>query len=273
MLKMQNDDTHIPDAELLELLDGEATGRDIARIQAHLGECWRCRSRRAKLEGTIEGFIRAHRAQPGMPPIDVSREQLRARLRQAGRPLTAPELPRRRFAFKPRLALGTAAAGALLALGIVYLNVQDVAASTPNVHLTPGAIRTASREEICSTADTKGFYPIPATLAYRVFEKYKIRNPGHRSYEVDYLITPALGGADDIRNLWPQPYVSGEWNAHVKDALEHYLHHEVCAGNLDLETAQRDISTDWIAAYRKYFKTNVPLAKHGEFSVDPPWED
>ena len=42
---------------------------------------------------------------------------------------------------------------------------------------------------------------------------------------------------------------------------------------MDLETAQRDISIDWIAAYRKYFKTDRPLSEHAGFSVDPPWED
>jgi hypothetical protein len=119
----------------------------------------------------------------------------------------------------------------------------------------------------------EGFYPIPATLAYRVFEKYKIRNPRPRAYEVDYLITPALGGADDVRNLWPQPYGEGEWNAHVKDALEHYLHGLVCEDKLDLATAQRDISVNWIAAYQKYFKTERPLEIHTKFSIDPPWED
>jgi hypothetical protein len=117
------------------------------------------------------------------------------------------------------------------------------------------------------------FYPIPASLAYRVFEKYRIHNPSPRSYEVDYLISPALGGADDIRNLWPQPYASGEWNAHVKDALEDYLHDQVCAGKLDLQTAQRDISENWISAYQKYFHTDRPLPVHVAFSIDPPWED
>ncbi len=29
----------------------------------------------------------------------------------------------------------------------------------------------------------------------------------------------------------------------------------VCSGKLDLSTAQRDIATDWIAAYKKYFHT------------------
>jgi hypothetical protein len=36
----------------------------------------------------------------------------------------------------------------------------------------------------------------------------------------------------------------------------------VCGGQLDLSTAQRDISTDWIAAYKKYFHTDRPLALH-----------
>jgi hypothetical protein len=272
---MQNDESHISDPELMELLDGETSGRDAARIQAHLAVCWQCRSRRAKLEGTIEGFIHAHHGTDAdLPSLDAAREQLRARLRPASSPVPAQESPRRRFEIKPRFAIGSVAAGALLALGVVmYFNVQNVAASTPDAQITPGAIRTASKADICSAPAAKGFYPIPATLAYRVFEKYRIRNPGQRSYEVDYLITPALGGADDIRNLWPQPYISGEWNAHVKDALEDYLHDEVCSGKLDLETAQRDISTDWIAAYRKYFKTDRPLPQHEGFSVDPPWED
>ncbi len=32
-------------------------------------------------------------------------------------------------------------------------------------------------------------------------------------YELDYLITPELGGAPDARNLWPQRYDVPGWNA------------------------------------------------------------
>jgi hypothetical protein len=97
------------------------------------------------------------------------------------------------------------------------------------------------------------------SLQRRVFEEYGIPGAEPRAYEVDYLITPALGGADDIRNLWPQSYSSAVWNARVKDALEDRLHDLVCGGNLDLVAAQRDISSDWIAAYKKYFQTDKPL--------------
>jgi hypothetical protein len=35
----------------------------------------------------------------------------------------------------------------------------------------------------------------------------------------------------------------------------------VCSGEITLETAQQEISGNWIAAYRKYFDTNVPVSK------------
>jgi hypothetical protein len=68
------------------------------------------------------------------------------------------------------------------------------------------------------------------------------------------------GGATDIRNLWPEPNYDTAWNAHVKDQLEERLHEMVCRGDVDLATAQQDISKDWIAAYRKYFHTDNPIA-------------
>jgi hypothetical protein len=80
-----------------------------------------------------------------------------------------------------------------------------------------------------------------------------------RDYELDYLITPELGGADDRRNLWPERYSSDEWNARVKDELERLLPRLVCAGTLPLEAAQRDLAIDWVAAYKKYFNTDRPL--------------
>jgi hypothetical protein len=63
-----------------------------------------------------------------------------------------------------------------------------------------------------------------------------------------------------VRNLWPEPYGSTDWNAHVKDELENRLHTMVCGGQIDLATAQKEIATDWIAAYKRYFHTEEPLA-------------
>jgi hypothetical protein len=41
----------------------------------------------------------------------------------------------------------------------------------------------------------------------------------------------------------------------------------VCAGQLDLSAAQRDIATDWIAAYKKYFRTDKPLSNSSDVAV------
>ncbi len=38
----------------------------------------------------------------------------------------------------------------------------------------------------------------------------------------------------------------------MKDKLEDRLHALVCAGKVPLAVAQREIATDWIAAYQKY---------------------
>ena len=38
----------------------------------------------------------------------------------------------------------------------------------------------------------------------------------------------------------------------ARAALERKLHKLVCAGQLDLGTAQREIASDWIEAYKKY---------------------
>jgi hypothetical protein len=128
----------------------------------------------------------------------------------------------------------------------------------PSRRLTPGAARTVDREALCNSTLPKN-QMVPADLRERVFQAYGIAHPDPGKYEVDYLITPALGGADDIRNLWPQPYLSTVWNARVKDELEDRLRDLVCGGRLDLAEAQRDISTDWIAAYKKYFQTDRPV--------------
>ena len=70
--------------------------------------------------------------------------------------------------------------------------------------------------------------------------------------------SPDLGGAANIRNLWPQPYCNTAWTARVKDQLEERLHSTVCSGEIDVSTAQRDLAVDWIAAYKKYFHTDRP---------------
>jgi hypothetical protein len=71
-------------------------------------------------------------------------------------------------------------------------------------------------------------------------------------YEEDHLISLELGGDPTSEsNLWPEPW-NGDLNAHIKDRLENELHRQVCDGSVKLETAQKAIAFDWVAAYELY---------------------
>jgi hypothetical protein len=158
----------------------------------------------------------------------------------------------------------------VIAIGIIWFrhssnralrasSVLFAAEATPNRSLTPGATRQVTISEVCSVPQEEVIADVSVSLREKVFQEYGIANTRPEDYEIDYLIAPRLGGIEDIRNLWPEPYRTREWNAHVKDALEQRLHDMVCSGQLDLNRAQHDIATDWIAAYKKYFHTNKPL--------------
>jgi hypothetical protein len=73
--------------------------------------------------------------------------------------------------------------------------------SFPATELTPGVART--RSQVCGSNVGKN-RDVPPALRRKVFELYGMPGADPKAYEVDYLITPALGGADDIGNLWPQ---------------------------------------------------------------------
>ena len=67
-------------------------------------------------------------------------------------------------------------------------------------------------------------------------------------YEEDHLIPLELAGDPrDPRNLWPEPYAKP--GAKQKDAVENYLHKQVCSGVMPLVEAQRIIAADWYRVY------------------------
>jgi hypothetical protein len=262
-----NPDSHITDQEIVLAADGELGSARAAQVSKHLERCWSCRARKAELEAAVAELVRIYDdSHPPIPPPTGPRALLRARLSAA-----AAESPRstqwtRWFAWKG-IAAGCALAVLLIVTNVGYhewkwgsRSFHTQTAILPEPGLTPGAVVRLDREQVCS-ADFPRNRAVPVALQRRVFEEYGISGAPSNAYEVDYLITPALGGADDIHNLWPQSYSSTVWNAHVKDALEDRLKDLVCRGDIDLAEAQREIASDWIAAYKKYFHTDRPLER------------
>ncbi len=258
---------HLSDQELLLAADGELPPARAAQATAHLLACWSCRARKQEMEDSIADFVRLHRGSldPLRPLVAGPRALLKAQLAGMAS-VRQPWRSRWSQVWAWRHAAAALLLAALFATGYHHWIpasrsrpvFSSVPVSFPEPSLTPGAVATVSRDQVCRSARPKNRI-VPASLQRRVFEEYGIPGAEPQAYEVDYLITPALGGADDIRNLWPQSYSSAVWNARVKDALEDRLHNLVCQGNLDLVAAQHDISSDWIAAYKKYFQTDKPL--------------
>jgi len=264
---MQYQESHVSDQDLALLADGELDPGRTPEVAAHLAQCWFCRARKQDIENAIVDFVRVHREMLDgrLPPPAPMRAMLKARLAQIA------ETNRGWWPW-PMLQTWCYAGAALLVVvlaGTFWSYWREnpsrasarrpVPVSFPEPSLTPGAVATVNKDLICGTPRPKN-RAVPASLRRQVFEEYGIPSAEPRAYEVDYLITPALGGADDIRNLWPQSSTAAVWNARVKDALEDRLHDLVCEGDLDLKTAQRDIASDWIAAYKKYFLTDQPVA-------------
>jgi hypothetical protein len=134
--------------------------------------------------------------------------------------------------------------------------------ATPDMTLTPGATKPVSLQNVCGVPFPTNDPAVPDSLKQEVLKQYGLKDVSGNGYQIDYLVTPELGGDANIRNLWPEPTLKTVWNARVKDALEDRLHSLVCSGQVDLVTAQREISQDWISAYKKYFHTNQPLPEH-----------
>ncbi len=250
---MRSENGHLSEPELLLAANGELPSRRKSELAAHLEACWQCRERMQAIESTIVELVRARNRELNaqLPASEGPRALLRARMAEASFTKASP--PFRRLAFPYRFA---AAGGAFLAvlLGILVIFQSTVSAGGPKPRLaiTPGETRPISLEEVCMYPKAEVISrDIPTDVQKTVFAAYGIKAPQADQFEVDYLITPDLGGTESIRNLWPQPY-SVRWNAHVKDKLEERLHDLVCSGKLDLSTAQHDIAVDWIAAYKKY---------------------
>jgi hypothetical protein len=259
---MSYEEFHLSDEQLLLNVEGEMPAQDQRSVRGHLEACWSCRARLQELENAIADVVRVHQriSNQTMPLGDGPRALLKARLNQLSETTRGPRFPLRfRFAFLGAIAAALALAALLIGPGMKHPQVAVF--SMPDSALTPGATVLIDQRTLCGQADSNN-KPVPAAVQKKVFEEYRIGGADPRAYEVDYLVTPALGGADDIRNLWPHSYSTTVWNAQVKDALENQLRGMVCRGNLDLEEAQREIATDWIAAYKKYFHTDEPLAEH-----------
>ena len=130
-------------------------------------------------------------------------------------------------------------------------STKSYAAYLPDPKLSPGDTLDVTANDICVSGYSSKVRNVPQSEKNQIYAEYGITSHAPGAYEIDHIISLELGGSNSAKNLFPQSY-TGDWNAHIKDKLENKLHSLVCDGTVDLKTAQKEISTDWIAAYKKY---------------------
>ena len=133
----------------------------------------------------------------------------------------------------------------------------------PDPDCTPGSIFPDATAEItCVSGYTKTVRNVSTKLKKQVYASYGVPYPQPRgTYEADHLIPLALGGDNDIANLFPE---SGNTTPgfREKDIVENYLRGEVCDGRVSLKSAQMQIAENWVAVYDKLTPSDITRIKN-----------
>ncbi|GAC1438112.1 MAG: hypothetical protein NVSMB51_13410 [Solirubrobacteraceae bacterium] len=115
----------------------------------------------------------------------------------------------------------------------------------PDPGCTPGATLHADVRAICRSGYARSVRNVPYSLKRRIYYSYGIRRHPRGTYEIDHLIPLELGGANAQSNLWPEAAPGFR----EKDALENYLHEQLCSGRRTLGSVQDAIRKDWHAEW------------------------
>lgn len=133
-----------------------------------------------------------------------------------------------------------------LLLLLLFAPLSAFAADNPDPKLTPGVTNPVlTKDVICSKSFRTGPYrKVTQKMHREVWKEYGMDwDKDHSCCEDDHLISIELGGSNDNRNRWPQPWDQ----AREKDKVENALHRRVCQEGMSLEEAQREIRDDWRA--------------------------
>lgn len=140
---------------------------------------------------------------------------------------------------------------AALASSIALLAVSSsaFAATLPRSSLTPGAVDArVTQAMILQTICTRGYHAsvrkVSTSTKSKVYAEYHVKKRDEGKYVIDHLVPLEVGGASVLANLWPE--LKKEANA--KDKIERTIRARVCAGQVDLTTAQRAFTADWRTA-------------------------
>ena len=243
-------------------------------MASHVAGCPACQARAAHLRSTVLESERLYRvADESSFPATTGRTRLERALQQAGEAWDRSWWTR----WRHRASLAPATLGRAVAASLAVVAVTWIAGATlvprlraprpaagsalPMPTLTPGAVSTLTAAELC--AGNRSSRTVTDDVRRRVLARYGMEHMPARSVRSSTRWSRwTSGGRSRPRTCGRSRYASSLWNAHVKDALERLLAHEVCEGRVPLSQAQREIATDWVAAYKRRFHTDTPMPDH-----------
>jgi hypothetical protein len=138
----------------------------------------------------------------------------------------------------------------------IQIDSSDPQAFLPDSNCTPGVIDSnVTQDNLLNTICHAGYTQTvrPPVSYTNALKKQQIADYGYidtnmQNYEEDHLISLELGGSPrDPKNLWPEPHPS----LNEKDRVENYLRSKVCAGEITLSEAQREITKNWYEIYKQ----------------------
>jgi hypothetical protein len=128
----------------------------------------------------------------------------------------------------------------------------------PDRRCSPGAYYSKlTRKVICSASfRTSAIRNVSDATRSKVEREYGLAAKHYGSrLEIDLIVSLELGGSTSIANLYPEEakFANSSPGYRVKDKLENKLHDMVCAGEISLSSARRQIAADWEKLYEKVY--------------------
>jgi hypothetical protein len=123
----------------------------------------------------------------------------------------------------------------------------------PNAKLTPGSVASTNKEEVCNPAYPSNNRKVSASKKKQVYTRYGVTKANcTKDCKIDHLIPIAIGGSNDLDNLWPHEY-GAEWTVYEKTRLEVRLRKAVCKEGMPIVQAQQCIASNWTTCYEGFY--------------------
>jgi len=104
----------------------------------------------------------------------------------------------------------------------------------PDPTLTPGVVATSDPAVICALEPPRPSRSEWLALKRAAMRAYGIPWSQRGAYQLDHLVPRALGGADTLANLWPQPWPE----ARRKDAFDIEVRLGLCVTQMQTSTSR-----------------------------------